>query len=118
MGERSTVVVAETPDAIEASIWVDALREAGVPASVYEQGVGAALGGATTTGFSVYRVVVERGELGLARSVIAEVAGGAVLSTFRDAETARAGQRRALIMAAIVVVGVLVLGALARVVAG
>ena len=118
MDDHSTVVVAEARDAVEASIWVDALREAGIAAGVYEQGVGAALGGAMTTGFSVYRVVVGRGELGLARSVIAEMAGAAVLSTFRDAETARVGQRRALITAAVVVVTVLVLGVLARVVVG
>jgi hypothetical protein len=118
MGVSSTVVVAEARDAIEASIWVDALREAGVSASVYERGVGAALGGAATPGFSAYPVIVGRGELGRARSVIAEMAGAAVLSTFRDAESARAGQRRALITAAVVVVSVLVLGTLARVVAG
>jgi hypothetical protein len=114
MTGESPVVVAEARDAIEASIWLDALTEAGISASVFERGVGAALGGAVTPGFSVFLVLVERSSLGAARSVIADIAGAAVLARFRDDETATRGQRRALLTAVGVLLGVLVLGALAK----
>ena len=112
-----TVVVAEAPDAVQAAIWVDALRNAGIVARTFERGVGAALGGASHLG-AVYPVVVANDEVGAARTVIADLSGAGALAPYRDRRDARSGQRRALALVGVIMAGVLVAGVLARVLAG
>jgi hypothetical protein len=94
-----TVVVAEAADAIEAGIWLDALREAGIEARWFERGAGAALGGATLAGVVSYPVVVPAEAIGSARSVIANLGGARNLAPVSDAEALRARQQRILVIA-------------------
>jgi len=117
MPAEYAVVVAEAPDAVRAAIWVDALRSAGITASTFERGVGAALGGASPLG-AVYPVVVSNDDVGAARTVIADLAGASALAPYRDRGDARSGQRRVLILMAIIMGGVLGAGVLARLLAG
>jgi hypothetical protein len=112
-----TALVAEAGDAVEAAIWVDALHDAGIEAHSFERGVGAALGGATTN-WARYPVLVPREALGHARSVIAELAGAAVLAPYRDPDDIRDGQSRALRTAALIAGIVLLAIAAARLLAG
>lgn len=109
----ATAVVARANDPIEANIWVDALRDAGIQAAAFETGAGAALGGATAHGFAAYPIVVARDDLAHARNVIADLAGGAALAPFPNDEAAAASRRRIIGVAASVIglfvaVGVLV----------
>lgn len=118
MATRETAVVAVAGDPITASIWADALRAAGIETRVFERGEGAALGGALTPGMAVFPVVVERGSLGAARSVIADLAGASALAPFPDRAAAQEGRRRALMVTFGIVLAVLAAGAIARVVTG
>ncbi len=113
-----TVVVAESSDPVEAEIWLDALRSAGIQAAVFERGPGAALGGAVTAGFAHYPVLVARPDFAAARNVIAEVAGGHRLAPLTDLSRTSRAQRNALLAIAAITVGIVVAGLLARVVAG
>ena len=113
-----TVVVAEAPDPIQADIWLDALRHAGIECATFERGVGAALGGAVTSGSAVYPVVVAEKDLGAARNIIANMSGASAIAPVRDSAHLRASQRRAFIAVGAVVVGIVVLGLLSRVIAG
>ncbi|GAB4329156.1 MAG: hypothetical protein Kow0010_13320 [Dehalococcoidia bacterium] len=83
MKGNATVAVAETSDPVQAGLWVDALRQAGIRAAVFERGMGGALGGADTYGFSVHRVIVGYHDLARARSIIAELGGAAALMPYR-----------------------------------
>jgi len=118
MPSEPPAVVAEASDAIEAAIWVDALRAAGVEAASFERGVGSALGGAVAPGWARFPVLVPAADLGTARNVIAELAGGAVLAPYRDAAASRVFQRRLLLVMGAVAVAVLVAGLFARFAAG
>ncbi|MGI8927661.1 MAG: hypothetical protein ACR2HN_13615 [Tepidiformaceae bacterium] len=117
MSARSPVVVAQAGDAVEAAIWVDALRDAGIEAGSFERGVGAALGGAATPGWAVYPVLVAMDSLEAARSVIAELGGAAALSRWPDDPSGApaARSRRAFRLAAIAVAAVFLFSLLARV---
>ena len=115
---RPTMVVAEAPDPIQADIWISALRDAGIQAAAFERGVGSALGGAVTAGIARYPIIVAETDLGAARNVIAELGGASAISPFRDRKDLHESQRRALLTVGAIVVGILVLGVLARVVAG
>lgn len=75
----SRALVAVGRNAIEASIWVDALRSAGIDARSFEQSTGAALGAADVLA-ARFPIFVPAGEIGRARSVIADLAGGSVLA--------------------------------------
>lgn len=88
------VPVAEATDEIEAGVWLDALAQAGIPATVFERGLGGALGGAV--GWARYPVLVPRSSLGAARNVIAELAGASRLAPFDDPATSRSRQLHAL----------------------
>jgi hypothetical protein len=111
------VVVAEASDPVTAAIWVDALRDAGIAAHSFEQGVGAALGGAATYG-ARFPVIVRRQDIAQARNVIADLDGARALAPYRDESDIRAGQSRALLAAA-AIAGAVVLAALAsRAIAG
>jgi len=118
MPPRNSVAVARASDAITASIWVDALRRAGIDAGVFERSESAALGGAAMPGFSVFPVLVDREHLGTARSVIADLAGASVLEPLPDHEAEHASRRRALLFAAVLVGAILVAGLLARLATG
>ena len=109
-----TVVVAEAPDPVQAGIWVDALRQAGVAAATFERGAGAALGGAATPGFAAYPIIVSTTDLGAARSVIAELAGAAVLAPYRDGRETRGAQRLALLAVGAVIIAGLLMAVAAR----
>jgi len=113
-----TTVVAEASDPVQAGIWLDALNRAGIQAGTFERGVGAALGGAVTSGLAVYPIIVPDDEVGRARSVIASISGGAVIAPIRDSATVRASQRRALLTVGGVVAGIIVLALAARLAAG
>ena len=80
--EGSSAVVATAGDAIEAEIWVAALRDAGIEAATFERGPGAALGGATVP-WASYTVIVPASRLAAARNVLAELAGASVLAPYR-----------------------------------
>jgi hypothetical protein len=108
-GPRHPVVVAQATDPLQADIWIDALRQAGIAATTFERGVGAALGGASAPGWSVYPVFVSRDDLGAARSVIADIDGAAVLAPVPGASGEQAGPRRALMAVASVVAVITVL---------
>jgi hypothetical protein len=118
MTAPTTTVVAEAQDPIQAQIWVDALRDHGIKASSFERGVGGALGGAVTSGFASYPIIVATNDLAAARNVIADLDGAVHLAPIRDSAASQAAQKRALTVAAAIAVGVLVLGVLARIVAG
>ena len=105
---RETAVVATARDALEAGIWVDSLRQAGIEAAMYEQGPGAALGGASVP-WASYRVIVAAADLGQARSIIADVAGDAsVLEPYRDRNSARTAGHGRLLQVAVAAVAVAV----------
>jgi hypothetical protein len=89
MAGNGTAVVAESPDVLDAVFWVDALEQAGIRATRYEQGLGGAFGGASAGLLALHRVVVAREDLGRARSVIAEVSGAGRLSPYDDPEEQR-----------------------------
>jgi hypothetical protein len=108
------VTVAEASDPVEAAIWVDALRDAGIEAQSYERGVGAALGGAMTIGASVYPIVVAAEQLGAARNVVAELGGAGALSPYRDPAEAASRSRSVLFIASAVVAAIVLAGLLAR----
>ncbi len=118
MSEGARVVVAEASDPVEAAIWVDALKAAGIDAASFERGVGAALGGAATPGWAVYPVLVAAADIGAARNVVAEFAGGTALAPIPDAAAARERSQRALRIAGGAVVVVIVLALLARTLGG
>jgi|GEM_PF-3191805 len=109
---RQPIVVAVAGDALQATIWRDALGDAGITAAVVERGVSAALGGAPSVS-STYHVLVDREDVAAARNVIAEMGGAGALAPLPD-DDATAEQRRrvALIAVAIVVVAVVVVVAL------
>lgn len=113
MGRVSTVVVAQTSDRVQAEIWVDALHEAGIEASLFERGLGAAFGGATTP-FAVYPVLVAEGDIGRARSVIAELSGASQLSPVRDSAESRRVQRNALLTVIVIAIAIVVAGVAGR----
>lgn len=118
MSAPTTTPVAEAQDPIQAQIWVDALRAHGIKASSFERGVGGALGGAVTSGMAVYPIIVATSDLAAARNVIADLDGAVHLTPVRDREASQAAQKRALTLAGGVAVVILVLGVLARIVAG
>lgn len=117
MPNESAAVVAQTSDRIEAEIWVDALGDAGIKAMLFERGPGAALGGAATT-LAVYPVLVAQGDIGRARSVIAELSGGAQLAPLRDSEESRRVQRNALLTVLVIALSVAIAGLAGRVLLG
>ncbi len=118
MSGGGRVVVAEASDPVQAAIWVDALKAAGIEAASFERGVGAALGGAATPGWAVYPVLVAAADIGAARNVVAEIAGGAALAPIRDEAAARERAQRALRVAGGAVLVVVVLALLARTLGG
>jgi hypothetical protein len=103
MAGGGTVVVAEAPDAVSASIWLDALRDAGIEAGMFERGVGAALGGAATPGLSRFAIVVRKEAMLEARNVIAEVGGASRLAPYRDGSEAPGAQRRAIFFVVVLI---------------
>lgn len=115
---RATVVVAEAGDSLEAAIWVDALQAAGIDARTFERGVGAALGGAVTTGFARYPVVVSSDDVGEARNVIADMGGAASLAPVEEPGERGRAQQRGLVMVGLIVGGVLVIAVAARLIGG
>ncbi|MGE5595859.1 MAG: hypothetical protein ACM3S1_07475 [Hyphomicrobiales bacterium] len=112
-GSRDPIVVAEALDPVQAGIWVDALRAAGIEAGTYERSVSAAFGGAAIGGAS-YPVLVDSGNLGAARTVIAELSGGAVLAPYRDSAAQRERRTQALRVVLGVVVVALVMALILR----
>ena len=113
----SPMVVALANDPVEAAIWVDALRDAGIEAVTFEQGVGAALGG-TSTSWSKHPVLVDESRLGDARNVIADLGGAGQLAAYRGAEEQRSDQKRALQAVLLVVAAIVIIAVLTRVLAG
>ena len=99
------VVVAEADDPVQAHLWVDALRQAGIEAATFEKSAGAAFGGAALHYLAVYPVVVRSGSLAAARSVIAEISGAGVLSPYRAPAERRTLGRLAI--AALLLLGLL-----------
>lgn len=119
MTERQTVaVVAEAGDLVEATIWVDALRAAGINAKSYERGVGAALGGAVASGFARYPVVVSRQDLGEARSVISDMGGTASLAPIEEPGERGQAQQRGLALVGLIVGGTLLIAVAAKLLGG
>ena len=80
------VVVATAPDFIAAQIWVDALKDEGIEARLFEQSPGAALGGAVTTGIARFPVLVGDDDFAHARAIIGRLAGMEVLQPLPDDE--------------------------------
>ncbi|HXU24600.1 MAG TPA: hypothetical protein VN697_11275 [Tepidiformaceae bacterium] len=115
---EETVIVAESADRVEAEIWLDALRSAGIPAAIFERGPGAAMGGAMAPAFARYPVLVSRSNFAPARNVIADMAGGSALSPVRDSLASSRASLNAVLVMGVVAVGIIVVGVLFRVVAG
>ena len=80
------VVVATAPDFVAAQIWVDALKDEGIEARLFEQSPGAALGGAVTTGIARFPVLVPEDDFAQARAVVGRLAGMEVLQPLPDDE--------------------------------
>ena len=118
MAGGGTALVAEAADPIQAQIWVSALREAGIEAATFERGVGAALGGAVTSGVSRFPVVVARDDLVGARNVIAELDGAVHLAPIDDPEGQRAARRRVLVTVTTAAAVILAIAVGARLAAG
>lgn len=118
MAASSAVVVAEASDSLQANVWVDALTDAGITARSFEQGVGGALGGASTGVFAKYAVLVARDDLVAARNIISRLDGGSVLAPVPDEAAVRESQRRGLIIVSLIVVLILALGIASRLAAG
>ena len=106
--DRGTVVVARTRDPLEAQIWLDLLRNAGIRAAVFEQGVRGALGGATLFG-SAHHIVVGRADIADARNIIADADGVHALAPLPQDDEAREKMSRALFAVGAVVAGLIVL---------
>ncbi|MCZ2109055.1 MAG: DUF2007 domain-containing protein [Dehalococcoidia bacterium] len=115
---RTTVVVAEAADPVQAEIWVDALRDAGIDAATFERGVGAALGGAVTSGVSRFPVVVATTDVVAARNIITELDGADYLAPFRDASDQRERRARAFLAVAAIVALIILLAGASRIAAG
>ncbi|MEX2081756.1 MAG: hypothetical protein WEC33_09080 [Dehalococcoidia bacterium] len=103
---------------MQAQIWIDALRDAGLEAGTFERGPGPALGGAVTPGFAAYVVIVRRTEVARARSVIAEISGGEVLAPLPDEQEESRRRAAALLTVGLVVGVILLLLVLGRFVGG
>lgn len=114
----AAAIVAEAEDPVQAAIWVDALRAAGIKCTSYERGVGAALGGAVTPGLAVYPVLVAREFLGAARSVVAELGGAAALAPWPDSARERSRALRAVRTSVAVALAILLAGLAAKVLLG
>ncbi len=117
-GRDAVALVAEAGDLVEATIWVDALQAAGIRATSYERGVGAALGGAVTFGLARFPVVVSREDLSEARSVIADMGGAASLLPIEEPGERGQAQQRGLVLVGLIVGGALLIALLARLIAG
>ncbi|MEP7215736.1 MAG: hypothetical protein ABI782_05735 [Anaerolineaceae bacterium] len=117
-GRGAVAVVAEAGDLLEATIWVDALHAAGINARSYERGVGAALGGAVTTGVAGFPVVVSREDLGQARSVIADMGGTASFAPIEAPGERGRAQQRGLTLVGLIVGGALLIALVAKLIAG
>ena len=118
MEPEGTAVVAVARDPLEATIWVDALRDAGIEARSFERGSSAAFGGASLGGMASFPVVVAATALGDARNVIAGLGGAHALAPVPDREALRERQRRILVVAGVTVVAVLAVAMVARLVGG
>jgi hypothetical protein len=103
------VPVATAPDIVAAQIWVDALKDEGIEARLFEQGPNAALGGAITTGWTRYPVIVAEDDFTRARTVIGRLAGMHVLQPLPDSEAEDARRRWALIAVIAIAVGAMLL---------
>lgn len=91
-----TVMVARAPNMVAAQIWVDALRDEGIEAGVFEQSPAAALGGAITTGLAQFPIIVREDDFAAARAVIGPLAGMHALQPLPDDEVEDARRRWAL----------------------
>jgi len=118
MKGEGTALVAEAADGIQAQIWVAALREVGIEAATFERGVGAALGGAMTSGLSRFPVIVARRDLLAARNVIADLGGAVHLAPVDYPERQRDAGLRALVTVIVAAVVVLAIALGARLAAG
>ncbi|GMV86757.1 MAG: hypothetical protein AMXMBFR80_26120 [Dehalococcoidia bacterium] len=107
-----TVPIADAPDPVTAEIWLAELRASGIAAGSFEQGVGAALGGASTLGLASYPVIVGEGDAARARDIIAGLGGQEFLRP-AVAEGASQGARHLVTLAlgAAIAAGVLVAAA-------
>ena len=112
----SAVVVAEARNPLEAVLWVDALKAAGIRATSFERSVGPAMGGATAL-FASFPVLVPSDSIGAARSVIADIAGATRLSAYRDAGDARSRQTQAFGLVGAIVAFIVVAAIIARLLA-
>ncbi len=99
------VVVASAPDFIAAQIWVDALKDEGIEARLFEQSPAAALGGAVTSGIARFPVLVREEDFAHARAVIGRLAGMEFLQPLPDDEDSDRRRRLALFAVAAIAVG-------------
>lgn len=109
MSEPAPVVVAVAENGLEANLWLDALHRAGIRASTFERGHGGALG-ATGWQDSVFPVLVAPGDLGHARSVIADLGGARALAPVRQGDEGRGGPGGIVVTIVVAIVLALVLG--------
>lgn len=86
MASNSMVMVAEAEEPIERGIWLDALEQAGIEATTFERGSGAALGGTQPMFPSSHPILVPSEHLVLARNIIAGIAGADRLLPVRTSE--------------------------------
>lgn len=86
MASRSMVMVAEAKEPIERGIWLDALEQAGIEATTFERGSGAALGGVQSVFPSSHPVLVPSEHFVTARNIISDIAGADRLLPVRTSE--------------------------------
>lgn len=107
-----TVPIADAPDPVTAEIWLAELRASGIRAGSFEQGVGGALGGASTLGLASYPVIVAQGDALRARDIIAGLGGQEFLRpVVGDGQGQGARHHVTLALGAAVAAGVLVAAA-------
>lgn len=114
---NGTVVVARTRDSLEAQIWLDMLRDQGLEAALFEQGVHGALGGARGFG-GTHHVVVRRVDLTQARNTLADAGAAHALAPVPDSRESSSRMLQALLAAGGVAVGFLLLLAIVQAAAG
>jgi len=79
MASKSMVMIAEAEETVERGIWLDALEQAGIEATTFERGSGAAFGGVQPSFPSSHPILVPSVQVVAARNVIADLAGASRL---------------------------------------
>ncbi|MCA9824006.1 MAG: DUF2007 domain-containing protein [Dehalococcoidia bacterium] len=75
MTTPDVLTIAETGDELEANLWADALRDAGVRTEIVTRGTRGALGGGVLFPGAFFQLLVNGDDLDVAREVLGELGG-------------------------------------------